>query len=151
MHFSIKDMNFFEDGTIQPLSEYTLMILLNNGVDCDQITIDENYVSTIEKFKLNIPSIYRNIDIDEFFNKYTNNDIKHNARIKYELELCRRANTEDLFRQIIYIKDYLDNTNVTYGVGRGSSCASYLLYLLGIHLVNALEYDIHPSEFFKLS
>lgn len=38
---------------------------------------------------------------------------------------------------------------VIWGVGRGSSCASYLLYTLGIHDINSIKFDIDFKEFSK--
>jgi DNA polymerase III alpha subunit len=34
-------------------------------------------------------------------------------------------------------------------VGRGSSVASYVLYLLGVHRIDSMFYDLDPSEFLR--
>jgi len=34
-------------------------------------------------------------------------------------------------------------------VGRGSSVASYCLYLLGVHKINSLKFDLDIKEFLK--
>jgi DNA polymerase III alpha subunit len=39
--------------------------------------------------------------------------------------------------------------NIVLGVGRGSSVASYVLYLLGVHRVDSLKYDLDIKEFLK--
>jgi DNA polymerase III alpha subunit len=36
-----------------------------------------------------------------------------------------------------------------WGVGRGSSVASYVLYLLGVHRIDSMFYDLDPSEFLR--
>jgi len=39
--------------------------------------------------------------------------------------------------------------NIVWGLGRGSSTASYVLYLLGVHKINSLYYDLSIEEFLK--
>ena len=39
--------------------------------------------------------------------------------------------------------------SVLWGLGRGSSVASYVLYLLGVHRINSLYYDLDIKEFLK--
>jgi DNA polymerase-3 subunit alpha len=39
--------------------------------------------------------------------------------------------------------------NIVWGVGRGSSVASFVLYKIGIHRINSIEYDLPIEEFFK--
>jgi DNA polymerase III alpha subunit len=41
------------------------------------------------------------------------------------------------------------DNNIVWGVGRGSSVASYVLYLLGIHKIDSIKYNLSPDEFFK--
>jgi len=36
-----------------------------------------------------------------------------------------------------------------WGVGRGSSVASYVLYLLDVHRIDSMFYDLDPSEFLR--
>ena len=38
---------------------------------------------------------------------------------------------------------------VLWGLGRGSSVSSYVLYLLGVHRINSLYYDLPIEEFLK--
>jgi DNA polymerase III alpha subunit len=41
------------------------------------------------------------------------------------------------------------DNNIVWGVGRGSSVSSYVLYLLGVHRVNSLYYDLDIHEFLR--
>lgn len=70
------------------------------------------------------------------------------ARVANELEAVRQFKFENGLRTIIYVTDTFRKHNQVWGVGRGSSCASYLLFLIGIHCVDCLKFDIHWSEFF---
>jgi DNA polymerase III alpha subunit len=38
---------------------------------------------------------------------------------------------------------------IVWGVGRGSSVASYVLYLIGIHKINSLKYNLDINEFLR--
>ena len=38
--------------------------------------------------------------------------------------------------------------NIIWGVGRGSSVSSYILYLIGVHRINSIKYELDYKEFF---
>jgi DNA polymerase III alpha subunit len=48
-----------------------------------------------------------------------------------------------------YIVDTLRKNQIVWGVGRGSSVASYALYLIGVHKIDSVKYDLPIGEFFK--
>ena len=48
-----------------------------------------------------------------------------------------------------YLVDTMRQNNIVWGVGRGSSVSSYVLYLLGIHRINSLHYGLSIDEFLK--
>ena len=54
-----------------------------------------------------------------------------------------------LLQYLKYLVDTMRQHNVVWGVGRGSSVASFVLYLIGIHKINSLYYDLDISEFLK--
>jgi len=66
-----------------------------------------------------------------------------------ELELYRARNLYPVLQLIIYIVDTLRKHNLVWGVGRGSSVASYVLYLLGVHRVDSHKYTLNIREFLK--
>ena len=55
----------------------------------------------------------------------------------------------DLLRYLKYLVDVMRDNQVIWGVGRGSSVASYVLFLLGVHRVDSLYYDLDPAEFLR--
>ena len=58
----------------------------------------------------------------------------------------------DLFPLLCYLKYLVDTMRthgVLWGVGRGSSVASFVLYKLGVHRIDSLYYDLDPREFLK--
>jgi len=55
----------------------------------------------------------------------------------------------DILPVMLYIVDTLRSQNILWGVGRGSSVSCYCLYLIGIHKIDSLKYDLPINEFFK--
>ena len=69
-------------------------------------------------------------------------------RVVTELAEIERRGMVDFFKTIIYVLDVFREKGVVWGVGRGSSCASYILYLLGLHSVDCVMYNVPHAEFF---
>jgi len=38
---------------------------------------------------------------------------------------------------------------IVWGVGRGASVASYVLYLIGVHRINSIQYGLDWREFLR--
>jgi DNA polymerase III alpha subunit len=55
----------------------------------------------------------------------------------------------DLLRFLVYIVDVMREQDIVWGVGRGSSVASYVLYLIGVHKIDSLYYDLDIAEFLR--
>lgn len=74
----------------------------------------------------------------------------HEATCRIEAELLEvhaRGMTE-FMKTIIYVLDVFRAKNVIWGVGRGSSCASYILFILGLHVVDCVKFAVPMEEFF---
>lgn len=70
-------------------------------------------------------------------------------RAGQELLMFQERGLFDLLRYLKYLVDIMRNNRVIWGVGRGSSVSSYVLYLLGVHRIDSLFYDLDPSEFLR--
>lgn len=70
-------------------------------------------------------------------------------RAGQELLLFQQHDLFDLLRYLHYLVDVMRSNNIIWGVGRGSSVASYVLYLLGVHRIDSLHYDLDPTEFLR--
>lgn len=94
-----------------------------------------------------IPEDYKHMDIAEYLvNACPENNYK---RLVDELELFQKHHMLDLLKTMKYIVDTLRKNNVVWGVGRGSSVASYVLFLLGVHKIDPIKYELQINEFFK--
>jgi hypothetical protein len=70
-------------------------------------------------------------------------------RAGHELMLYQERGLFDLLRYLKYLVDVMTENHVIWGVGRGSSVASYVLYLLGVHRINSMYYDLDVGEFLR--
>jgi hypothetical protein len=70
-------------------------------------------------------------------------------RCGQELLLYQERNLFDLLRYLKYLVDVMQQNNVIWGVGRGSSVASYVLYKLGVHRIDSLYYNLDVGEFLR--
>lgn len=70
-------------------------------------------------------------------------------RAGQELLLYQERGLFDLLRYLKYLVDTLKQNRVIWGVGRGSSVASYVLFLLGVHKIDSMFYDLDPTEFLR--
>lgn len=70
-------------------------------------------------------------------------------RVGQELLLYQERELFPLLQQLKYMVDIWRANNIVWGVGRGSSVSSYVLYLIGIHRINSLYYDLDITEFLR--
>lgn len=70
-------------------------------------------------------------------------------RVSLELQLYIQHGMMDMLFYLKYLVDTMRENNIVWGVGRGSSVASYVLYLMGIHKVDSLKYELDIHEFLK--
>jgi len=71
-------------------------------------------------------------------------------RTSKELELFTHHNLMDVLRVIIFIINTLSERDAVWGVGRGSSVSSYVLYLIGAHDIDSCKYDLDFGDFLHL-
>jgi DNA polymerase III alpha subunit len=71
------------------------------------------------------------------------------TRVYQELELFTQHNMIDLLYYLKYLVDTLRENNIVWGVGRGSSVSSYILFLIGVHKIDSLKYNLDIKEFLK--
>lgn len=70
-------------------------------------------------------------------------------RVAQELLLYQERDLFDLLRYLRYLVAVMRQNGVIWGVGRGSSVSSYVLYLLGVHRIDSMFYDLDPREFLR--
>lgn len=95
-----------------------------------------------------MPTEYQTFDIETWLNEQCNTDTKM-IRLQAELVLFRQLNMVDLLRYLKYLVDTMRENKIVWGVGRGSSVASYALYLIGIHKIDSIKFNLDINEFLR--
>ena len=136
------------DITNTPFSDIS-----NYNKFCDELELlplsDETFISK----DFNIPQHYKELDVEKFiYSKIpaSGQDVKIiTDRVDMELAMYKERGLYPMLQLLIYIIDVMRKNNLVWGVGRGSSVASYVLYILGIHKVDSHKYMLDIKEFLK--
>lgn len=119
-----------------------------------ELTVFEESSSNIDEFDSNnrnnwlMPEDYKTLDIGEHLISLCNTDEELN-RVVEELELFCQHDMIDVLKYLKYLVDTMRSNNVIWGIGRGSAVASYCLFLLGVHRIDSLKFNLDIHEFLK--
>lgn len=95
-----------------------------------------------------MPEQYRTMDIAEHVLNLCTSEAEL-QRCGHELLLYQERNLFDLLRYMVYLVDVMTENKIIWGVGRGSSVASYVLYKLKVHKINSMYYKLDVEEFLR--
>jgi DNA polymerase III alpha subunit len=146
-----------EIDIVKSLQKYGIDIIEN----CLYQGSFEKYIQTVDQEKLNyplpkieinpnnwfIPESYKNMDIESFLIDVCPEE--NHGRLKTELELFQKYDMIIVLKAMKYLVDIFRENGIVWGVGRGSSVASYALFLIGVHKIDSVKYDLPIEEFFK--
>lgn len=164
------ELIFDQNDLCDLIMQGTDLALLNNitvdsTVDLDPAIELENLPSlikydalveqlTTEQFDLHnqkqwlMPAQYQQLDIAALVLNLCNSDAEL-QRCGQELMMYQERGMFDLLRYLKYLVDTMKKHNLIWGVGRGSSVASFVLYKLEVHKIDSLYYDLDPQEFLR--
>ena len=114
----------------------------------DELGIEVDQYHLANQNSWNMPDSYKELDIAEYCIKLCRTDAEL-QRVGKELLLYQERNMFDLLRFLVYIVNVMRENDIVWGVGRGSSVASYVLYLIGVHKIDSLYYDLDIEEFLR--
>ena len=143
--------------TIQGIKKHGPNILEHCVIDDANLYLERikkeflNYPKPKTKLDTNnwfMPDNYKNMDIEKFIIIIEETD-EQIERVTIELKEFEKRNLIMLLKQVKYIVDTLRSNNIVWGVGRGSSVASLVLHILGVHKIDPIKYNIPLNEFFK--
>lgn len=112
-------------------------------IDVDQKTFDG--VCQSEWF---MPDEYKNINLLSYFGKMELTK-EQRDRVFEELSAFKERDMFQLLKYMIYLVDFMRENGIVWGVGRGSSVASYVLYLIGVHRIDSIKYNLDWREFLR--
>lgn len=144
--------NFSDIELVNPLK-------YNNAID--NLYLDLPKIKKMEDIKLSpeewheqnqnnwfMPDEYKNLDIAKWLLDQCNNETE-TQRCGKELLMYAERDQLDLLKYLKYLVDTMRNNNIVWGVGRGSSVASFVLYLIGVHRINSIIYNLDIEEFIR--
>lgn len=134
-------------------SQY-LKALEDSGIDLpvpkqllkSTLPLEEFDLANTEQWSM--PVNYEIINVEQWLlDKCTNDTEKQ--RVIDEMKLFNKKGFIKVLQFLMYFIDTLRNNNVVWGVGRGSSVSSFCLFLIGVHKINPLLYDLDYKEFLR--
>lgn len=140
-----------KDITIESIIKFDDSLEIANKptfTEYTQLEVSIEEYDTTNQNNWYIPEEYKNLDIA----KYVLDLCQTDAELQRVGEELIRYQELEMFPMLCYCKylvDTMRKNNVVWGVGRGSSVASYVLFLIGIHRINSLHYDLSIDEFLK--
>jgi hypothetical protein len=137
-----KDVSLYNDSVIKNCDKFGLISLHKEFIGS---TLEFDQIHTNIWF---IPESYKNLDIAEWLIQQCTNDDEL-ERVCSELELFIHHDMIMVLRYLKYLVDTMRIQKIVWGVGRGSSVASYCLYLIGVHKINSMLYELDIREFLK--
>ena len=124
---------------------------LNNIPQLIEETVNSLSVEEFdENNRLNwlMPEEYQTFDIAKWLLDQCTHE-EEIQRVGKELLMYQKRDLFMLLQYMKYLVDLMRENNIVWGVGRGSSVSSFVLFLIGIHRINSLYYDLDIEEFLK--
>ena len=95
-----------------------------------------------------MPEEYRTLNIEQYLlNLITTS--QQRERVYAELEEFKNREMLPMLQFLVYMVTELKQHNILWGVGRGSSVSSYILYLMGVHKIDSIKYNLDYKEFLR--
>jgi DNA polymerase III alpha subunit len=130
----------YNQSVLENYSEFDLVSQID-AVDCE-LFHQQQQVQWL------MPEEYQNLDIAEYLISLCETTVELD-RVADELLLYQDQNLFGLLKYLKYLVDVMQEHNIVYGVGRGSSCSSYVLYLLKVHQIDSIKYELDVREFLR--
>jgi DNA polymerase III alpha subunit len=163
------ELIFAEDDVLDLIMQGRELSMFDNMIVDDSVSLDRmpdflDYVPNFQQQQLyscsvsewhvqqqakwHMPDEYQSLDIAAHTLSLCDSEAEL-QRCGQELLLYQERNLFDLLRYLKYLVDVMSKNDVIWGVGRGSSVASYVLYKLGVHRINSLYYNLDVGEFLR--
>ncbi|HEY6436928.1 MAG TPA: hypothetical protein VIY47_10070 [Ignavibacteriaceae bacterium] len=147
---NISHLNVIFDDEIELFQKYQSELLQETITFLDapeeKLSFDEFHRQCADEWIF--PKIYQEIDVRVWLidKCKTQEEI---IRVNEEYLLYEERDLIMLLRLFIYLVEYMRKNKFIWGVGRGSSVSSYILYLIGVHRVNSIKYGLDIKDYLK--
>ena len=114
----------------------------------EEIKVSIEEFDRINQSKWFMPQEYQDLDVSSWLLGQCDTG-QERQRVEQELEIYDQYQMTMLLNYLKYLVDTMRSNSIVWGVGRGSSVASYCLYLIGVHKIDSLAFDLDIHEFLK--
>ena len=136
------------DATVDTTAIRELLDAVPNFIKYEETTDSVSEFDARQQSNWHMPQEYKDVDIAEYVLSLCENEAEL-QRCGEELLLFQKFGLFNLLCYLNFLVNTMRQNNIIWGVGRGSSVASFVLYKLGVHRVNSLYYDLDPTEFLR--
>jgi|TARA_A100001388_G_scaffold257540_1_gene223421 DNA polymerase III alpha subunit len=112
------------------------------------LDVDKNTFDGVCQSEWFMPEKYKTLDIENYVIGKCRNP-EEIQRVEEEFRAFEKRDMLNLLRYMVYLVDHMRENNIVWGVGRGSSTASYVLFLIGIHKINSIQFGLDWREFLR--
>ncbi len=112
------------------------------------LDVDEKTFDGVCQSEWFMPEEYKTLNVIDYVLQRVVNQTEAERAAEELVEFDERG-MFDLLRYMIYLVDFMRENDIVWGVGRGSSVASYVLYLIGVHKINSIQFGLDWREFLR--
>lgn len=147
---NISHLNVIHDEEIELFEKYQSLLIPDTitflDAPAEDLTFDEYHEKCAKEWIF--PTIYQQLDVKTWLHEKCKTQEEHD-RVDEEYALYEERDLIMLLRLFIFLVDHMRKNNIVWGVGRGSSVSSYILFLIGVHRVDSLKYGLSASDFLR--
>jgi DNA polymerase III alpha subunit len=100
-----------------------------------------------------MPQKYKDMDLNAYLAQQL---VNHNMatdpytiRLVEELDEYAKRGMQDILKFLVYLMNICRDNSIVTGIGRGSSVSSLVLYLIGVHYIDPVKYNLSYKEFLR--
>lgn len=114
--------------------------------ELDSITLEDYDHAAQNNWMM--PDEYKQFDIKKYCINMCSTDHEI-SRVQEELDEFQKRNMMPLLQWLKYLVDTCRDNGIVWGVGRGSSVSSFVLFLIGVHKIDPIKYDLDWRDFLR--
>jgi DNA polymerase III alpha subunit len=148
-----KDLNINFIKVSKSLADQFNSAVNSNADYFNQLQTVDNYISSINEFDQVRQNNWllkydTDVDLKSILYDQCHTD-QEKQRVDQEWDLFVKYDLINLLHFLRHLVKLMRQNNIVWGLGRGSSVSSFILYLLGVHKINSIKYNLDINEFLK--
>ena len=137
-----------DTNVINKYNHFCSLFLIDSKIDVDTPEDGSDKYNKENETNWYMPDEYKYMSVHDYLLGKCSTPEQHD-RVVHEVTEYEHRGLIALLKFMIYLVDTMRKHKVVWGVGRGSSVASYVLYLIGVHKIDSIKYNLDFKEFFR--